>query len=201
MTGDSSPTYDTSDIDRLDPQPGRVTLSTGTEVVIQPLKTRQFFKLLRIITHGGAGMIPQMRFSGDMDDQELAGQLIGLVIFAVPDAEDETIEFIQAMCLPAAFPTGDKKADEKALRALAMELNNPEIEDIITIIEAVLKRESSDLKSLGNRIAAMVKGAAAANQIELVEEAPTTEQPELELVTEATTASSESLEASPVPST
>lgn len=199
MTAESSPTFDTSDIDRLDPVPDRVTLTSGTEVVIQPLKTRQFFKLLRIVTHGGAGMIPQIRFAPDMDDSEFAGQLVGLVIFAIPDAEDETIEFIQSMCLPPAYPTGDKKKDEALLRKLAMELDNPEVEDIIIIVEAVLKRESGDLKALGNRVAAMMKGAAAVNQIELVpEDTTTTETPE---TTETTTDSNASLEASPVPST
>lgn len=200
MTGDSSPTFDTSDIDRLDPKPGRVTLASGTEVAIQPLKTRQFFKLLRIITHGGAGMIPQMRFSAEMDDSELAGQLIGLVIFAIPDAEDEAIDFIQSMCLPVAYPTGNRQADKEMLANLAIELDNPEVEDIITIIEAVLQQESGDLKSLGNRIAAMIKGAAAGNAVALVETEPEPVE-QMELVTEPTTESSDSLEASPVPST
>jgi len=197
MSADPSPTYDTSDIDRLDPVAGRVTLLSGTEVALVPLKTRQFFKLLRIITHGGAGMIPQMRFSSEMEDSELAGQLIGLVIFAIPDAEDETLDFVKSMCLPVGYPSGDKKQDEASLRSLYLELDNPEIEDLVIVIEEVLKRESGDLKSLGNRIAAMIKGASAGNVVALVE---TTPEPET-IPEQMTMESSDSSEVSPAPST
>jgi hypothetical protein len=196
MTGDSSPTYGTSDIDRIDPLPGRATLSSGTEVAIQPLKTRQLFKLLRIVTHGGASMFGQIKFYDGMGDDELVGQLLGLVIFSIPDAEDETIDFVTSMVLPVTYPTGDRKQDDQLLKDLARELYNPELDDLITIIEAVLKAEASDLKALGNRIAAMVKGAVASNQIELVKEPNPDPEPE-----QMNLSSIDSSEDSPVPST
>ena len=41
------------EMERLDPVPDTYTFADGTTVSIERLKTRQFFKLLRIITHGG----------------------------------------------------------------------------------------------------------------------------------------------------
>jgi hypothetical protein len=52
----SSPT---SEIDRLDPVPTSITLMSGMKVDIQRLKLRQLFRLLRIITRGGAQYLPK----------------------------------------------------------------------------------------------------------------------------------------------
>ena len=41
-----------SELDRIDPQPQQVTLSTGLEVDLVRMRTRQFFRLLRVLTHG-----------------------------------------------------------------------------------------------------------------------------------------------------
>jgi hypothetical protein len=49
---------DESELDRLDPQPVLCKMSTGFELEIVRMRTRQFFRLLRVLTHGASGRGP-----------------------------------------------------------------------------------------------------------------------------------------------
>ena len=42
-----------SDLDRIDPEGAVISLLDGTKVRVVRLRTRQFFRFLRILTHGG----------------------------------------------------------------------------------------------------------------------------------------------------
>ena len=53
----------TNELDALDPDTAIVTLSTGTQVQVARLKSRQFFKLLRIVTRGASPASVQSRRS------------------------------------------------------------------------------------------------------------------------------------------
>src|SRR4051812_35274685 len=93
-----------NELDGLDPIPEQVKLKSGMVVQLESLKARQFFKLLRIITHGA---LPGMReaglFSADgLDSEEFMGRLLSVTLLSIPDAENETLEFIRSLC----FPTG-----------------------------------------------------------------------------------------------
>jgi hypothetical protein len=148
-----------------------VTLSSGTKVVILPLKARQFFKLLRIITHGAGGMLLNVKFSGDDTPEEFGAKLFALVGFAIPDAEDEVIDFLLAMVQPEGVKEGrnlskDEKATNKELtESLFEELYNPELEDMVTLIEAIVLREAEDLQALGKRLMAMFDLAKKTGQV------------------------------------
>src|ERR1051325_7998633 len=98
----------TSEIDALDPVPERVTLISGTVVELESLRSRQFFKFLRIIT---IGALPALRdgklFSTDaVDEGEFASRLIAAMVMAVPNAEDETIEWLMSMVRPVGMIRG-----------------------------------------------------------------------------------------------
>lgn len=147
-----------AEIDSIDPVPEEITLSSGTVVRIERLKARQFFKMLRILTHGGAHVIGQMRLSSDMGEEEFTAQLVGLVLFALPEAGEEAIEFLRSMVIPA----GKGAAAEKAC-AEAME--NPELEDMVSLIEAIVRREAADLKALGRRLKALMEVAQKTGQL------------------------------------
>lgn len=162
-----TPTEDESvpeDIERLDPNPRDVTLSTGTEVSIKPMRMREFFKLLRIITRGGAEILGNMRLSLNMPEDEFVAQFLALLFFAIPEAEDETEEFLAAMVEPKAL-TGNKKADEAERTRLEAELDNPELEDAFAIIEAIVRNEAKDLQALGNRLRAAFNLAEKTGQL------------------------------------
>jgi hypothetical protein len=148
-----------------------VTLSSGTEVVILPLKARQFFKLLRIVTHGAGGMLLNVKFSGDDTPEEFGAKLFALVGFAIPDAEDEVIDFLLAMVQAAGIKEGrnltkeEKTANKELTESLFEELYNPELEDMVTLIEAIVLREAEDLQALGKRLMAMFDLAKKTGQV------------------------------------
>lgn len=154
------------ELDRLDPVAGPVTLSSGVEVDIMPLKARQFFKLLRIITRGGATMLPQMGLSMNMEDGAFAANLIGLVVFSIPEAEDEAVDFVRSMVDVKNAQLMEKKFREERRIQLWQELENPELDDLITIVEAVVLREADDLKSLGKRLQKMFALAQRTGQVD-----------------------------------
>src|SRR4051812_16887233 len=97
---------ETKDIEVIIDEGDVVSLSTGTQVLIQPLKSRQFFKLLRIVTHGAGGLLMNMNFSGDDSPEQFAAKLLAIVGYAIPDAEDEVIDFLNSMVKPANEKTG-----------------------------------------------------------------------------------------------
>lgn len=166
----------TSETDRLDPAASLVELADGRKVEIQRLKLRQLFRLLRIITRGGAGYLPMLRealagASSDEDRAEAFGtQLIAIALIALPEAEDEAVEFIMSVVEPEGIlPGRDKhtvKTNDELRQSLAEYLYNPEPEDAITIIESVINREKTDLVSLGKRLMASFKVAEKTGQLD-----------------------------------
>lgn len=146
------------EMDRLDPIGTKFKLSSGTEVEIMPLKLRQFLKFLRILTSGASDIWGDMRLSTNDEGQFMAG-LFGLAVFAIPQAENETVDFLKSMVKPAYLPEGaDKAAQQVRLEAwgqLSVELENPELEDTLDLIQAIIEAEASDLMALGKRLRRM----------------------------------------------
>ena|ERR1041384_1770159 len=148
-----------------------VALESGTQLILQPLKARQFFKLLRIITHGAGGMLLNVKFSADDSPEEFGGKLMALIGFAIPDAEDEVMDFILSMVRPAkekegrGLTKGELAENKRLYDELIEELYNPELGDLITILEAIVKRESSDLQALGKRLMQMFDLAKKTGQV------------------------------------
>lgn len=151
---DTLPLPERSVEDRLLEEPsGPLTLSTGLEVELRPLKLREFLKLLKIITRGGASIMGQM--SLDFNDTEgFISDLLAVILFAVPEAEEEVADFIAAICKPTAL-TGDADKDQ-AVYQLALEtFDNPDLADVLDIITLLVRTEGRDLQSLGKRLRAM----------------------------------------------
>jgi hypothetical protein len=94
----------------------------------------------------------------DPTDQETFGtQVVALIVMSIPEAENETLEWLNAMVRPAHLHptprTPNERADNEAKYAeLADALANPELEDTITIVEAVIRNERDNLASLGKRL-------------------------------------------------
>lgn len=163
-----------TEIDMLDPIPESVTLRSGMVVRLESLRSRQFFKLLRIITHGA---LPGIRDAGLLDienlenTEEFMGRLLSVTLLSIPDAENETIEFVRSLCYPDALierktlNKQDVEHNQALWDALDEELVNPDLDDLVTIIEAVIKREAQDIQALGKRLASMFKLAEKTGQI------------------------------------
>jgi hypothetical protein len=149
---------DTNDIDLLLPPPEDVTLATGDVVVVKPLRTREFFALFRILTRGAAPQLSSLRLNLE-NQEEFAAQLIALLLFAFPEAEEETISFLAMMVEPKGLQPNNSDANRKfndqQRQALAEQFDNPDPSDVIEIISAVVNRESSNLQALGKRVRQM----------------------------------------------
>lgn len=148
-----------------------VELSTGFKVRILPLKSRQFFRLLRIITHGAGGLLMNLNFSGDDTPEAFGAKLLALVGYAIPDAEDEVIDFLLSITEADGTKQGrkltkdEKQANLELVEELIEELQNPELEDLVTLVEAIVSREAADLQALGKRLMTMFDLAKKTGQI------------------------------------
>lgn len=158
------------DIDILDPKTNVVTLQSGTQVEVVRLKSRQLFKLLRIVTHGVGDSLSALRIDPDDSDSAFAVKIVTTLAFAIPEAEDEAIEFIQAMVKPVGLierrglSDADQQRNAELWTTAMYELENPEIDDIFTVIEKVIYTEAPNLKSLGKRLVQMFNLAMKGNE-------------------------------------
>lgn len=150
------------DIDTIVSEGTPLTLMSGFEIVVERLRTRQLMSLLKILTRGAGSVLGELRFSSDMDPQEFTGNLIGAVLLSIPEAEDETVEFINRMVSPAGLKEGRLTKDEilsndDLEQELRSQLSNPELEDLLTIMEQVITNEAPHILALGKRLAALLK--------------------------------------------
>lgn len=175
----------------------RYTLASGEELLIEPLRTRQFFKLLRILTRGSMDILGMLSLDPrKQTTEEFTMNLIAMLVFAVPEAEQETVDFLRSMVRAAPVEVPDdvppaqvakvaeklqKEAEDKVTRAMV----NPELDDLAGLVEAIARREAPNLMALGKRLISTWKFSQKAK-------GQPTEAPETE---------AESLEASPEPST
>lgn len=150
------------DVDTLASEPVPLVLSSGLTVLVERLKTRQMMRLMKILTRGAGSALSSLRVGEDSDISEFAGQLLATVVFSIPEAEDETIDFVRCMVTPANLivsprTTEDREANEARLAALDAEFENPEIEDLVTVLEQVITVEAPHLVALGKRLALLIK--------------------------------------------
>ena len=151
---------DDSELDRIDPQLTEHKLSTGFALGVRRMRTRQFFRLLRILTHGAGPAMTQAQLNFAGDPGEFTTKLLMLVVMSIPDAEQETIAFLASMGQPAGLT--DKQASQmtkqetEANQALwdryGEELHNPELEDTLDLIEVIVRQEAPELQALGKRL-------------------------------------------------
>lgn len=154
-----------TEAERLDPQPeGPITLSTGTIIDVAPLRLRETMKLLRIITHGAGGAIGGLFDLNTEDGDAFAQQLVMVLLMSLPDAENESVDFLQTMCIPHPL-SGTEVERQTQLDLLKAELDNPGLEDVVSIVEAVIRRESEDIRALGKRLAAALNLASRIEEV------------------------------------
>jgi hypothetical protein len=149
-----------SELDRIDPEPVLCEFSTGFTVEVVRMRTRQFFRLLRVLTHGAGPAMMQAGLNFEAAGPEFVTQLLTLVVMSIPDAESEAIAFMSSMCKPAGVverPGGKlTKQEEEANKALweryGTELHNPDLTDTIDLIELIVRQEAPELQALGKKL-------------------------------------------------
>lgn len=168
-----------NEIDRIDPPPATLTLACGIEVSILPLRTRQLFKMMRIITHGAGQALQNAGLDFSDEPAVFMQKLVSIVLFSIPDAEQETIEFVQAMVEPDGLVDKQPRDLNKQERernvelwtALNLELWNPDPGDMIDLVENIIQREAKDIQALGKKIGRLIALASKTGQLN---EAPAT---------------------------
>lgn len=140
----------------------------GVRAEIQPLKMRQLFRFLRIVTRGGAQFLPSLDLSSGDPDQ-FGTQLLSIALLAVPEAENEAVDFLVSVTQPVGLEeetTNEaKKRNQERYDRLARVLDNPDPGDVVTVIETVLAREKDDLVALGKRLQGAFNVAVKAGQV------------------------------------
>lgn len=148
--------------------PARRVLSTGFEIEYEELRARQFFKMLRILTRGAGPLMAEYPIDFNASGEELGQQLVVLLVMAIPEAEDEAIEFLKSMTKPAGLENARDDAARKRnidkYNQLDIELDNPELEDLIDVITDIVQRESADLSGLGKRLRSLFSLAQKTGQ-------------------------------------
>lgn len=173
-----------SELDRLDPQPTVLKFKTGFEVEVLRLRTRQFFRLLKILTHGAGPGLLQLRLDPS-DPTAFGQQMVTLMLLSIPDAEQDAISFLASMCRPLGIKdkpdsqlTKQEKEDNGNLwERFTEELHNPDPWDTIDLVEAIIRQEADDIQALGKRLASMLELARKTGASEeTLEPAPTPQE-------------------------
>lgn len=155
----------TNDIDNLSPESSDlITLESGFTVRVERLKTRQLMSLMKILTRGLGGAVATIfsAQSGEDGSEEYAAQLLGAMLLSIPEAEDETIEFVKRMVSPGALNADARTkpelgANEELWAKLDVLLENPEIGDLIAICTRIVQIESPHIQALGKNLAVLLK--------------------------------------------
>lgn len=129
---------------------GYVTLSNGHQLELKQLKARQLFSLMRIITRGAFELMPSLMSNmGQQTADEFANSLIAVAVWAVPEAPEATLDFLRSMLVFDMGP--DNKVSERGMEDIEL-LMDPEMEDILEIVSAIIVNNSDDLVSLGKKM-------------------------------------------------
>ena len=134
------------DVDALSPSPDQVTLESGFVVNIERLRTRGMLKLLKIVTRGAGPILMQMKLDFE-DSSAFASQFLAIIMMAIPEAEDEVVEFLQYMTVPAEADLSGKSKDaqernKQLFSELHLELDDPDPVDTINIISKIIENEA-----------------------------------------------------------
>lgn len=124
------------DLEAIMPDPTEVVIG-GIPVDVNRLKLREFLALMNIITTGVGREMGNIDFR--QEGEELQGQMIGLLIMALPNAIDETVVFAKAVAVAK---------DPKDAKALAAAIDNPELDEFTDLLAAVVEQELPEFEAL-----------------------------------------------------
>ena len=150
--------------------------------LIQRLKTRQFFRLLKVLTRGVGPAVVQSGLDFGKDPEAFGQSLLAMTLMAIPEAEQQFIEFLTSMCSPVGLHEASGRArlskqqtedNQAAIADMLEELNNPELEDLLDLAEAIVAREAPEIQALGKRVASLLELARKTGQLE--DKSPQTE--------------------------
>lgn len=164
------------DIDALSAEPQELTLASGFPIKVLRIRTRATMSLLKILTRGAGEALMAIRVGADTSQDEFVGTLLGAVILSIPEAEEETIEFLNRVVEPAKLidkprlTPGDIEWNQDQEDLLRAELRDPDLDDLVTIVSEIIRIEGPHVMALGKRLAALLPTALKAKEQKQVEE-------------------------------
>lgn len=136
---------DQDDVEAIVPVEMRLTVN-GIECRVNRLKTREFLALMRVLTAGLGPGLGQVEL--DFSDGETVGRdLTALMLLAIPNATAEFSVFLASI----VSPVDGGKAGEIAKYMH----DNPELDVMIEVFEAMAIQEKDDLAGLLGKARAM----------------------------------------------
>lgn len=152
-------TTENPDVDSITAEPTSFTLSSGFELKVERLRTRATFALMKILTRGAGNVLFEL--SPESTPEEVQQTLIAAVVYSIPEAEDETIEFLTRMVSPANLRPENSKADisynEDLVSQMREELQDPDLEDLVSIMTQIVRSEAPHMVQLGKRLTSQFK--------------------------------------------
>ena len=128
MSADSDPA------ENIIPEAGSdIVLLNGIEVRVAEMRMRELLMLLRIVTVGGGMLIGSIDLNFD-DPEVFASQMQALFLFSMPEAIEETVQFLTAVVRPVSD-------DPDAKRALLEYMHNPDIDGSVEVITQLVMRD------------------------------------------------------------
>jgi hypothetical protein len=164
------------ELSALDPDVEGMTLSTGFPIEIVRMQTRQYFRLLKVFTHGAGPRLLQEGLDFDADAAAFVTRLAAFIAMSVPDAESETIDFLKSVSQPAGLVGGlygkqrsqltkqEAENDDALWAQFNREMFNPDPMDTVGLIEKLVHREAADIQALGKKLTAVFKMATKTGQ-------------------------------------
>lgn len=130
------------DIEVILPESGTVTIhgAEGQEIPagVRRLKSREFLLLMRVITQGLGQGLTTVRL--DLTDpDEAQGQMLGILMLAVPEALEEFGDFLHAIVEPKA---------QKDAASLAHVARNLDPGDLLDVLGVMVEQEKDDFMAL-----------------------------------------------------
>lgn len=156
-------TTESAELTALTAEPAPITLVSGMEISVERLRTRGLMAFLKILTRGASEILDTLMFNQSDSQEEFTGKVMGALILAIPEAEDEVISFINKMVVPANLKTGNKLtkgdliANDALERQLRDQLRDPELDDMLTILSQIVEVEAPHVMALGKRLSLLIQ--------------------------------------------
>lgn len=166
------------ELDALSPDVEVLELTTGFPLEIVRMQTRQFFRLLKVITHGAGPKLIQEGLDFEAAPEVFGARLMMIIAMSIPDAEQETIDFLQSVSQPSGLVGGlygkqpsqmskqELQEDNALWGRFREEMFNPDPMDTLAIIETLVTREAADVQALGKKLKAMLSVFTKTGQAE-----------------------------------
>lgn len=150
-----------TETDVIEAEPTALVLSSGLPVEVERLRTRQTMRLLKILTRG-AGFALSDLSQARVDGDGFMETFLLTVVLAIPEAEEETVAFVRSMVTPVGLIDDPRTQAEHEVNAnliarVDAEFENPDLDDLVAVLERVVRVEGPHLQALGKRLAVLLK--------------------------------------------